>query len=60
MRTSGDKSIISLHCVAKIVREKRVAELGGRELIDFSTDVYTAWLPMMKIGNSRGGLIENV
>ena len=42
MRTSGDKSIISLHCVAKIEREKRVAELGGRELIDFSPDVRTA------------------
>ena len=54
VRISSDKSIISLHSVAKIEREKRVPELGQRELIDFSPDVLTAWLPMMKIGNSRG------
>ena len=32
VRTSGEKFISSLHCVAKKEKSKRVPELGGREL----------------------------
>ena len=39
VRTSGEKFISSIHCVAK----KRVPELGGRELTDLSPDVFTAY-----------------
>ena len=42
VRTSGDKFISSLHCVAKKEKSKRVPELGGRELTDLSPDVLTA------------------
>ena len=42
VRTSGEKSISSLHCVAKKEKSKRVPELGGRELTDLSPDVLTA------------------
>ena len=44
MRISGDKSIISLHCVAQIEKSKRVPELGGRELTHLSPDVLTAYI----------------
>ena len=40
VRTSGEKFISSIHCVAK----KRVPELGGRELTDLSPDVLTAYI----------------
>ena len=43
MRTSGEKFISSLHCVAKKEKSKRVPELGGRELTDLSPDVLTAY-----------------
>ena len=42
VRTSGEKFISSLHCVAKKEKSKRVPELGGRELTDLSPDVLTA------------------
>ena len=41
VKTSGERFISSLHCVAK-KREKRVPELGGRELTDLSPYVLTA------------------
>ena len=44
MRTSGEKFISSLHCVAKKEKSKRVPELGGRELTDLSPDVLTAYI----------------
>ena len=43
VRTSGEKFISSLHCVAKKEKSKRVPELGGRELTDLSPDVLTAY-----------------
>ena len=42
VRTSGEKFIRSLNCVAKKEKSKRVPELGGRELTDLSPDVLTA------------------
>ena len=42
VRTSGEKFISSLHCVAKKEKSKRVPELGGREPTDLSPDVLTA------------------
>ena len=42
VRTSGEKFISSLHCVAKKEKSKRVPELGGRELTDLSPDVLKA------------------
>ena len=42
VRTSGEKFLSSLHCVAKKEKSKRVPELGGRELTDLSPDVLTA------------------
>ena len=44
VRTSGEKFISSLHCVAKKEKSKRVPELGGRELTDLSPDVLTAYI----------------
>ena len=44
VRTSGEKFISSLHCVAKKEKSKRVPELGGRELTDLSPDVVTAYI----------------
>ena len=44
MRTSGEKFISSLHCVAKKEKSKRVPELGGRELTVLSPDVVTAYI----------------
>ena len=43
VKTSGEKFISSLHCVAKKEKSKRVPELGGRELTDLSPDVLTAY-----------------
>ena len=42
VRTSGEKFISSLQCVAKKDKSKRVPELGGRELTE-SPDVLTAY-----------------
>ena len=42
VRTSGEKFISSLHCVAKKEKSKRVPELGGTELTDLTPDVLMA------------------
>ena len=44
VRTSSEKFINSLRCVAKKEKSKRVPELGGRELTYLSPDVLTAFI----------------
>ena len=59
MRTSGDKSLISLHCVAKIEKVKREAELG-EGAHTFLTRCPHSMVTHDENWKFKGGLIENV